>query len=119
MRGVPGIAKTLGRSRQALWAALKPVRVVGIALADRARSAIRAVKQVTASTAGGRGAASGRSGTGARGADSVPDGGLDGLETGAEAARSLVEGLDGPGIGKKSRQRPCSEVPAAGDRQET
>ena len=44
-----------GRSRQALWAALKPVRVVGIALADRARSAIRAVKQVTASTARGRG----------------------------------------------------------------
>ena len=34
---------------------------------------------------------------------------------GAEGARSLVEGLDGPGIGKKSRQRPCWEGPAAGD----
>ena len=54
-RTYEAIAKTLGRSRQALWAALKPVRVVGIALADRARSAIRAVKQVTASTARGRG----------------------------------------------------------------
>ena len=54
-RTYEAIAKTLGRSRQALWAALKPVRLVGIALADRARSAIRAVKQVTASTARGRG----------------------------------------------------------------
>ena len=53
-RTYEAIAQTLGRTRQALWAALKPVKLVGIALADRARSVIRAVKQVTASTARGR-----------------------------------------------------------------
>ena len=59
-RTYEAIAKTLGRSRQAVWAALKPVRLLGIALAGRARSAIRAVKQVTASTARGRGEGGGR-----------------------------------------------------------
>ena len=53
-RTFEAIAKTLGRSRQAVWAALKPVRLMGIAIADRARGAIRAVKQVTAAAARGQ-----------------------------------------------------------------
>ena len=54
------IAKTLGRSRQALWAALKPVRQLGLAVADRARSGVRAVKQVTARTGSVRDGAAAR-----------------------------------------------------------
>lgn len=54
------IAKTLGRSRQALWAALKPVRQLGLAVADRARSAVRAVKKVTARTGSVRDGAAAR-----------------------------------------------------------
>ena len=52
-RTYEAIAETLGRTRQAVWAALKPVRLMGIAIADRARGAIRAVKQVTAADARG------------------------------------------------------------------
>ncbi len=56
LRTYEAIAKTLNRSRQAVWAALKPVRLLGIAIADRARTG-RAVKQVTGSAARGRGEA--------------------------------------------------------------
>ena len=59
-RTYEAIAETLGRTRQAVWAALKPVRLMGIAIADRARGAIRAVKQVTAADARGRGERGGR-----------------------------------------------------------
>ena len=59
-RTFEAIAETLGRTRQAVWAALKPVRLMGIAIADRARGAIRAVKQVTAADARGRGARAAR-----------------------------------------------------------
>lgn len=53
-RTFEAIAETLGRSRQALWAALKPVRLMGIAIADRARGAVRAVRKVTSRAARGK-----------------------------------------------------------------
>ena len=60
-RTYEAIAKTLGRSRQAVWAALKPLRLLGIAVADRARRRrVRAVKQVTAAAGRGRGEGEGR-----------------------------------------------------------
>ena len=59
LRTYEAIAKTLNRSRQAVWAALKPVRLLGIAIAARARTG-RAVKQVTGNAARGRGEAGGR-----------------------------------------------------------
>lgn len=58
------IARRIGRSRQALWAALKPVRLLGLRVADRAQHRrVAAVRQVTAADAGGarrRGAMRGR-----------------------------------------------------------
>lgn len=59
-RTYEAIGKTLGRTRQAVWAALKPVKLLGIVIADRSRGAIRAVKQVIASAARGRGEGGGR-----------------------------------------------------------
>ncbi|MCY3677694.1 MAG: hypothetical protein OXH66_08840 [Gemmatimonadetes bacterium] len=54
-RTFEAIAKSIGRSRQALWAALTPVRIMGMAVADRVSGAVRAVGQVTSSMARGRG----------------------------------------------------------------